>query len=129
MLVLFTRTHPANRLPKQPPILDGKSFEHPPHHQPALATADLPHPRLRRRAAPGRDHPRLVQRHQQVGSAGICFKICSNSLCLIPQIQPIVLGARPIMPNHADSFSKDALVKSRKLRKQIRMCPENGQKF
>ena len=32
------------------------------------------------------------------GPAGICFYSCPNSLCLIPQIQPVMLGLCPLCP-------------------------------
>jgi len=38
----------------------------------------------------------------KVGPPGICKRKCSNSLSVIPQIQPILLGLCPIMPNYAD---------------------------
>ena len=36
----------------------------------------------------------------KVGPGGICSSFCPNFLCFIPQIQPIMLGLCPIMPNH-----------------------------
>jgi hypothetical protein len=42
--------------------------------------------------------------HSRVGSGGICFSFSPRSLCLIPQIQPIMLGLCPIMPNHIGIF-------------------------
>ena len=38
-----------------------------------------------------------------VGPGGICFFISPNSLCLIPQIHPIIIGLCPIMPTCAES--------------------------
>ena len=38
----------------------------------------------------------------EVGPGGICFFFFPNSLFLIPQIQPVVLGLCPIMPTYAD---------------------------
>jgi hypothetical protein len=38
------------------------------------------------------------------------FTFCPNALCLIPEIQPIMLGLCPIMPEYADELPKDAQV-------------------
>jgi len=43
-----------------------------------------------------------VKEEVGLGPGRICFSFCPNSLCLIPQIQPIMLGLRPIMPSHTD---------------------------
>jgi len=50
--------------------------------------------------------PLDVLRPLWVGPGGIRFFFCPNSLCLIPQIQPVMLGLCPIMPNCADNFPK-----------------------
>ena len=43
----------------------------------------------------------LARLHEQVGPGEICFLFCPNSLCLTPQIQPVMLEVCPIMPNYA----------------------------
>ena len=54
----------------------------------------------------------------KVGPGGICIFFCRNSLCFIPQIQPIMLGLCPPMPNYAEYFPKDPQVQCRnKLKK------------
>jgi len=40
-------------------------------------------------------------RHPEVGPGGVCLFLCPNFLCSITQIQPIMLGLCPIMPNYA----------------------------
>ena len=65
----------------------------------------------------------------EVGPCGICFFFCPNSLCLIPQIQPIVLGLCPIMPVSADYLPNDAQVKCRNMPKRILTQSEHGQHF
>jgi biotin carboxylase len=47
-----------------------------------------------------------VRLAKKVGSGRICFLFCPNSLCLIPQIQPIMLELCPIMPEipHSPKF-------------------------
>ena len=41
-------------------------------------------------------------RQLEVGPGGICIFFRPKNLCLIPQIQPVMLGLSPIMPNYAD---------------------------
>jgi len=43
-----------------------------------------------------------IKQQHEVGPAGICFFFCPNSPCLVPQLQPIMHGLCPIMPNYAD---------------------------
>jgi len=44
---------------------------------------------------------KLMAAQKQVGPGAVWFFFCPNFLCLIPQIQPIMLGLCPIMPNYA----------------------------
>jgi len=54
---------------------------------------------------------------------------CPNSLCFIPQIQPVMLGLCPTVPDYADCIPKVAQVKRRKMPKKNPQYPENGQNF
>ena len=47
----------------------------------------------------------LVWAGSQVGPGGIYFFFCPNSLCLIPQIQPVMLRLCPIMPKVMPAYS------------------------
>jgi hypothetical protein len=58
-----------------------------------------------------------------VGPAGLCLFLFPNFPCLILQIQPMMLGLCPIMPNHAHWIPKDAQVKCREVPKKLLHVP------
>ena len=59
-----------------------------------------------------------------VGPGAICFFFCPNSLCFIPQIQPMMLGLCPIMPTNSRSRAGKMLKNAIKLMHVPRKRPK-----